>query len=246
MRIAICDDDNRINDLIEDYIKISIGKPGIIDKPGFNEVIKIDKISSAFELYEYIENVQDALDVIFLDIVLGRDNGIELGAKLQEKQKNVRIIFITGYINYVESIFHIVPFGLLLKPITQERVSNILLKAIKSLDNNKGSYVTFKNHHGLSTVALKDIVYVESQGRYLEIHCGQADTLRVIMTMNEVEKMLNDDFIRCHRSYFINVRKIKKLSKKYASLDNGNEVPVSAGNYQQVYDKFISSLEERW
>lgn len=238
MRIAICDDDKIINNMIEKYIKLSVNRLGI------DESVTIEKIENAFQLYEYIDDARCQLDILFLDIVLGRDNGIELGEKLQERNKNIKIIFITGHINFVESIFKIEPFGLLLKPITEERVFRILLRAIKSLNENQGQYVIFKNRNGLTNVKLNDIMYVESRGRYLEIHFVHEEPLRVTMTMNEMEHMLSDSFIKCHRSYFFNIRKIRKLSKNYACVEGGKEIPVSMGNYKKVYDRLIQNLEE--
>lgn len=90
MRIAICDDDKIINNMIEKYIKLSVNRLGI------DESVTIEKIENAFQLYEYIDDARCQLDILFLDIVLGRDNGIELGEKLQERNKNIKIILLPG------------------------------------------------------------------------------------------------------------------------------------------------------
>ena len=74
-------------------------------------------------------------DLIFMDIILKKENGIYLSDNILKKINHVKIVFVTGYVAYVEDIFDIEPFALLVKPIKEEKVLHILEKAFQALES---------------------------------------------------------------------------------------------------------------
>lgn len=238
MRVAICDDEEEITRLLERYIQCF----KVERRP--QEHLEIIRMSNVLELYKYLDDDEEMIDIIFLDIVLGSYNGIEWGTKLQEKKPDVKIIFITGYIQHVEEIFNCTPFALLLKPITLKKVEDVLERAVTALLSEKVSYLTVRNKEGIQNVEMKNIVYIESRGRYIELHMINTEVIKITMTMNKIEEMLNEDFVKCHRSYFINLKKIEKLSKNNVYVAGSSILPVSAANYKNVYDKFMAEMED--
>ncbi|MBQ3584656.1 MAG: response regulator transcription factor [Lachnospiraceae bacterium] len=238
MRIGILDDDKEILELLENYIVSELKKTTI------QEPVIIDKFETAFELYQFIDETKEKMDILFLDILLGKDNGIELGAKIIEKQSNVKIIFITGNIQYVEEIFNITPFALLLKPIRKEKVGQILIKAYNAVKQSQKQYITFTNRSGMVTLEIDNILYIESRGRYLFIYSEHTDEVKIIMTMSEIENQLPDFFVKSHRSYIINIHKIRKIMQKEVQLNDGVIVPVSQNRHMDVCEKFREYLEE--
>lgn len=241
MHIGICDDDiNIINELERYLIRVNSQN----DK---KQDIVVEKFSNAFAVLDYIENSNETLDVIFLDIVYGSENGISIGEKIQERQKNIKIVFITGYINYVEDIFNIVPFAILIKPFTFDKVSWIWNKVVSAIEAGRTQYVMLKTKDGIYSIDIKDIIYIESRGRYLRISVEEQLErleLTVRMTMNDIEEKLNDLFVKCHRSYFINIMKIRKISKYEVVLSDKSIVPVSRPNYKMIYDRYMEVLTQ--
>lgn len=112
MKIAICDDDIKVQNRIEKYLKQFFNESTI------NENILIDTFNGSFDMLDYIESNKFQYDIVFMDIMLGKDNGIKLSEKILKTNQKMQIIFITAYVEYVEDIFDIVPAGLLIKPIT--------------------------------------------------------------------------------------------------------------------------------
>lgn len=160
MRIAICEDELEIANLLKDEI-LNIWK-SIKDK-----YISIKIFVNGFELMDYIEN--NNVDAVFMDVYLGRENGIELASDIQKRFKNVKIIFITGYASCVEDVFDVEPFSMLMKPIKEERIQKVLIKLDGATKNELGGYVVLENKEGVHTVEEKDVVYVESDGRYINV-----------------------------------------------------------------------------
>ena len=234
MRIAICEDEIKIaEDLKECILNMS---QYMSDKN-----VSVQIFTNGFGLMDYMD--EENVDAIFMDIVLEKENGINLTSNIQNKYGNVKIVFITGYINYVEDVFDVKPFALLMKPIHKERVKNILLKIETSLFEEKEDYIIFENKDGVHTIDGNTIMYVESDGRYVNIVMEYSYRIRVIMTMKEVEKHLSHKLIKIHRSYMINPGKIKKLEKNAAIMKNDVRIPISRGSYKEVYDMYIERIK---
>ena len=234
MRIAICEDEIKIAEELKDEI-VKMSKY-ISDKE-----VSVKIFTNSFGLLDYIES--NKVDVIFMDIVLEKENGISLTADIQEKFKKVKIVFITGYINYVENVFDVKPFALLMKPITEERVRNMLVKLENAINGEEDNYITIENKEGIHTVEENSIIYVESDGRYINIFTQNSGKIRAIMTMSGAEEKFSHKLMKVHRSYMINVRKIKKLEKNAAIIENGVRIPISRGNYQKVYDSYMEYMK---
>ena len=68
----------------------------------------------------------------------------------------------------------------------------------------------------------------------------ETDTIQVKMPISEIEKMLGDGFIRCHRSYLVSLKHISRLSKTEVILDDGKALPLSRSAAATVHKAFIS------
>lgn len=233
MRIAICEDELEIANLLKDEI-LNIWK-SIKDKD-----ISVKIFANSFGLMDYIEN--NSVDAVFMDVYLGRENGIELASDIQNRFGNVKVIFITGYVNCVEDVFDVVPFSMLMKPIKEERIKKVLMKLDIATMNDKGGYIILENKEGIHTVEEKDIIYVESNGRYINVILDSTDKIRVIMTMRDAQSRLSDRFMQVHRSYIVNLEKIKKLEKGIAVMRNGVAIPIRRGSYHMVYERYMERM----
>ena len=234
MRIAICEDEIKIaEELKECILKMS---QYMSDKN-----VSVEIFTNGFSLMDYLD--EGNVDAIFMDIVLEKENGINLTSNIQEKYNNIKIVFITGYINYVEDVFNVKPFALLMKPISEDRVKNILLKLENALLEEKEEYIVLENKDGAYTIDENTIIYVESDGRYINFITEFSDRIRVIMTMSEVEKKLSHKLIKIHRSYMLNPSKIKKLERNVAIMKNDAHIPISRGNYKEVYEEYIKNIK---
>lgn len=51
-------------------------------------------------------------------------------------------------------------------------------------------------------------------------------------------------FIRCHRSYIVNLKYIKSITKDNVILESSIKIPISRGRYKEVNDTFINYICE--
>ena len=105
-RIAICDDDVKMRRLLCQAAE------------GYGAACEVDEFSDGMELLEC--NTQ--YDILFLDIDMPRMNGIETAERIRRTDRRVKIIYVTGYQDYMSRSFAVHPFSFLLKPVRREEI----------------------------------------------------------------------------------------------------------------------------
>ena len=161
MRIAICDDEKNVRELIGKKVRKVYPKAELI----------------FFESGEEILAFEDGIDILFLDIQMPRKNGMEIARELRKKEKNMLLIFVTALEEYVFQAFDVEAFHYLVKPIADRKFKEVLQKAVEQLCvRNKKENIPKENYvmisrKGLHTKVLLDtIVYAEVFNRKVVIH----------------------------------------------------------------------------
>lgn len=238
MNILIADDEAEVAELIKSYVL------KVCNRICPYEQNTAHVFEKGFGVIDYIENAVEPIDMIFLDIVFGEESGIRLAEEIQERNNQIKIVFVSGYAEYVERIFEVSPFYMLLKPTNEEKIQTVIEKAVQVIKEERGNYISLKNADGIHTVNLNDILYIKSERRYVRIVLAGLQDLKVIMTMAEVEEKMGTALIQSHRSYFVNIRRIKLLKKNSVVMMNEEELPVSAEKYGTIKQCFLKSLTD--
>ena len=230
INVIIVDDEPLAQDVLETYIsKI----------PEFNLVTKC---SNAFEANDALKN--HSIDLIFLDIQMPQLTGTDF---LKTLANPPMVIFTTAYSNYAVEGFELNALDYLLKPISMERFMKAANKAIAAhskdgtasvaTDSNEKDEDFFfvKADKKLVKVAYDDILYIEGLKDYVII---RMDSGRIItlQTMKSLEKkMPSNQFRRIHRSYIVNVDRIKAIDGNMVELVEKNQpkkLPIGK-NYRE-------------
>ncbi|WP_317327183.1 LytTR family DNA-binding domain-containing protein [Turicibacter sanguinis] len=233
LNIGICDDNN---------LQLTINKTYLLEWATVNKLeIRLSTFNNAKEfLFEFNEN--DNFDLIILDIKLGDLNGIELAKKIREKNQIVKIIFITGYTDYSLAGYKVQALDYLIKPIDKKELfkslDNYLLT--HNITNEKIFYVEKGNK--LYRFFYNEIKYFTSFDHYIDIYTThQIFTFRGKISIIE-EQLNNAIFYRCHRSYIVNIKAIKKITKNYLILEDNTQIPISRGRYKQTYELVLNTF----
>lgn len=230
MNIAICDDERVIREQVQGLI--------------VNHTLGFD-----LETYEAGEELladKKHFDIIFLDIQMDGRNGIEIAKELREQGEDVVLIFITGIKEYVFEAFDVAAFHYLLKPIEEGKFTAVLNQAVREAKKRKergqGQFFIKTKHRNI-TLKHKDILYVESRGRKVEIHVvGEA--IEIYAAMTELEKQLGGNFYRCHRGYLVNMAYIAEYSSDSIRLSNGESVFLAKERYPafvKIYMRYLKN-----
>ena len=183
------------------------------------------------------------VDLIFLDIQMPMQNGMEFYAEIEQK---VMVIFTTAYSEYAVDGFNVNATDYLLKPFSFDRFSQAAEK-VKSIyetknqvSNSEQQYLFIRADYSLNKILISDILFVEGLDDYLKIHIANQKTIVARMTMKAIlEKLPATEFVRVHRSFIIPVSKIDKVRNKVIYIGN-EEIPLSA-SYEAAFLLIIGS-----
>ncbi|MCD7801381.1 MAG: LytTR family DNA-binding domain-containing protein [Clostridiales bacterium] len=178
-------------------------------------------------------------DIVFLDIQLGADNGILVSRQLRERYPHIRFIYITGYIQFSEAIFHGFPTAFLVKPIKPASLLYALEKATAELDAMEDAVLPLKVRGGeLRSIPLRQIRYIESTGRLALIHTDSGP-VECYRRLGELEEQLADGFVRCHQSFLVNLGHVKQIQELRLLLYTGEAVPISRVRLRATKEKLM-------
>jgi len=227
------DDEPLALDVIESHLK---------QIPSFN---LLARCSSAIEANEFLN--QNQVDLIFLDIEMPEMTGIDFLKTLSQKPK---VIFTTAYPNYALEGYNLDVVDYLLKPISFDRflqAINKVQRQLKPVQNDVSNAVAAKQESifvkadkKLIRIFLDDICYLEGMKDYVKI-CTENDMIAALMTMKHIDEVLPDDrFVRVHKSYIINLSKIKSIVGNSIEIDK-KLVPIGK-SYKEAFFEHLDGF----
>lgn len=180
---------------------------------------------------------QQPIDLIFLDIQMPELTGLEF---LQSLAHPPLVIFTTAYADYALKGYELNVVDYLLKPFSFERFVQAVNKAAERFQLSHGSSVTppapiapaeqkpfivIKADHKLHRIYYDDILFIEGLREYVAFHTlsGKIITLE---SLKKLEDLLpTDTFIRVHKSYIVNKKKVKSLYGNQLDIA-GHWIPI--------------------
>ena len=178
-------------------------------------------------------------DILLLDVEMGAMDGVTLAKKVRQGNKEIQIIFITGYMDYILDGYEVEALHYLLKPVSSGNLFPVLDRAIKRLEDH--TKVLLVRHHDESVrIPLYEIRYLEVMGNYVTIYADGA--YKVKATLSHFEKELDGLFLRIGRSYIVNLKCVRKVSKGELILMDGTVLLLPRGADKVVNQAIIERL----
>ncbi len=233
LEIFVCDDD--IN--ITEFLKFFIMKH-------FGDEYRVVTMNRCQELIGMVEMNERVPDILIMDINLRDGNGIETVKYLQNIHPKLKVIYLTGIINYATAIFETNPAYFLVKPINENKLIDAIAKVSKDIESDKSDSIIIKTNRSEIILYRKEIMYVESQGRKLVLYMSDGKKNEIYEKMDVIQEQLGTAFIRSHKSFLINMKYITERTNKEFYLSDGKVIPISKPNLKDAKIKFISFLGE--
>ncbi|MXQ48954.1 response regulator [Streptococcus pneumoniae] len=205
-----------------------------------NDVSQIWEGESIDDAFQLILTHQP--DLLFLDIHLTDENGLDLAKRLSKVPQAPLIVFATAYDNHAVEAFEVNALDYILKPFEQTRIQRAIDKAKQTLvlGNGHSEKVTDHTSQRLAVetderiylIPFEDIIYCEVQGKETTVYTKTASHTSHT-SLSAMEKILTaDSFMKVHRSYLINQDQIKEIQPWFnqtyqITMSNGGKVPVS-------------------
>ena len=234
MRIAICDDEKNIRDLIGNKVEKQYPKAEIVFFSSGEELLSSDV----------------HIDILFLDIQMSGRDGMETARELRQRNNDVIIIFVTAVEEYVFQAFDVGAFNYIVKPIDDAKFTDVLQRAVDGLDSQdkvvkepEEKYVMINNSGVHTKVILDDIVYAEVFNRKVVIH-KLNDEIEYYGKMSDLEALAGESFFRPHRAYLINFKYVEKYDATTIYLEKGT-VLMAKQNYPEFVKKYMKYNQKR-
>jgi len=174
-----------------------------------------------------------SFDLLLIDIQMEGMTGMELAKKLRQEGDKSEIVFVTAIKDYVFEGYDVNALHYLVKPIKHEQLYSVLDKALGKVEK-ENNYILIKN----KKVAVDDIYYIESRNHYLHYFL-ENDSISINITIAEAMENLSRTFVRCHRSYIVNIIHATHITKTDVVMDNGKKIPLSRNRVSGVKSAFI-------
>ena len=230
MRVAICDEEKESSVLLCQLIRQQ--EPDC-------EVVCFDSSR------QFLEDGQH-FDILLLDIQMEEMRGIEVARAIRMKKDNTILIFVTALKEYVPEAFDVSAFHYLLKPVAAEKFCKVFENACREVrrwECLEEEQLFFHTKTKSFTLQKKDILYVESRKRKVDIHTlGEAYT--IYATMKYMEEQLGQDFYRCHRGYLVNMAYVSEYGEGTIRLQNGESVYVAREKYSEFAKAYTQYIEK--
>ena len=232
-----------------------------------NDLAEIDLVGEADNGTTALELIKEKEpDLVFLDIKMPGQNGLEVADELQEMEQPPKIIFLTAYDEYALDAFKVNAINYILKPYEREEVAQAieqvqelspkaevleekLAQLVDDLSNDQPQQEVDKlavitNRGRIKLLEYEAIIYFHTQSAKVYA-VTEEEEYETDNNLSQLEEKLSSDFFRVHRSYIVNLKKIEEVipwfKGKYQVVmaDKQNkEIPVSRSKVKTLQEIF--------
>jgi len=235
LTVAVCDDNPQAVSFYQTLLNKTAAENGI--------EIKVTAYESGEQILFMLSDHPNDVDIIYLDILMGKMNGIETARRLREIGCLAQIIFLTTSDEYVFEAFDVSPFYYIVKDeMPARKFKDVFIKARNAVKLKESDYFTISSNGTKEKIRLDLVLFFEVKNRIVTAHLKTAE-IDYYSRLEDVENMLaGKDFVRIHRSYLVNCFYIQKLSRSSLTLTDGTMLPVSEKYSEKVQKSFSMYL----
>lgn len=235
VKIAIVDDETSEREILVRYIgEWAAAKKELVEFRCFDG-------SESF-LFSWEDDKDYRL--LVLDIEMGGMSGLELAKKIRLEDKELPIIFVTGYDEYMQYGYDVSALHYLIKPVNKERLFQALNKLSEKGETAKNLILNSENE--IRRISVSQIFYVEAAGHGSVLHTAD-EVIRLKESFGSIERQVlsTGEAVKCHRAYLVNLRFVSAIRNTNLILDNGESLPISRSRMKNVQQEFLRYYKSR-
>jgi len=232
IRVAFCDDDllvlNKIEALLDKYRRER------------SQEIEYVIFNSPFNLLFEIERGM-RYDILFLDILMPGENGINVAEEIRNYDSNVKIIFLTSSSEYAVQSYTVDAYFYQLKPVREDAFFSLMDSVLAECEKEQTTSLILRCKSGITRIEPRQFEYCEVMHRTLLIHMSTGKVFESNGSLDELSKQVESYgcFMRPHRSYLVNMEYIQSLSYRAITMSSMVEIPIPRGKYGEIKDMFL-------
>ena len=237
INILICDPDQNHLLYVENIVNECMRK--------WSDNYILVKFIYTMDMLDYLMNIKGLADIAVVSINSDtRYENILTDCKYIRKNYPSLNLILTG-INpkSIEDLFDITPFNFCYQPLNQNRFSMCLDTLFNEHDADKYTYIKLKNKNGINVIGVSAVKYCESNGRKVTVHEDDGKSSEFYYKLDDIEDILPNYFLRCHKSFLVNMKKIRVFADGGVYLHTDEFIQITVKKYYAVkreYLKYIS------
>ena len=234
MNVLICEDEKVFSGLLKKRLEAFLASKGM---PG-----EIRQFSEGAPLEEHLRTAERA-DLLFMDIQLGGEDGVELVKRIRVSHPKLPVIFLTSMEDRIGEGYDVSAFYFLLKKDFEEKLPTVMERFLKEVFTKKSLYVPCGSDAVL--VDFADVYYAEADGRGTGVHC-KSSVLPCGTSIQSFSRMLPaDQFIEIYHCLYVNADHIHRVNADNLELDNGQTLPVSRRKRKDLMNAIMRRIQNR-
>lgn len=221
-RAAICDDSAADSEYVRGLVAEWAGARGI--------AMECRSFSSAEQFLFYYEEDKN-FDLLLLDVEMPGVDGVTLARTVRQENEAVQIVFITGYSDYIAEGYDVAALHYLMKPVRAEKLFEVLGRAWEKHRRNERC-LNLECSGEMVRLPLYEVRYLDVHQNYVTVHAKRDHTVK--RTLSEFEAELDEQFFRVGRGMILNLKQIRRVTKKEVVLADGTVLPLPRGSYEPL------------
>ena len=237
LRIGICDDEREARDALRFELEKVIREE--------SEQI-VYEFSTGEGAIRWLKKHPGEIDLLFLDVEMKGINGMETAGRLREFDREICLVFVTGYPDYVFDGYQVNALDYVIKPAGAQKLEEVLKRVRRQIFDGRDRTFSFKNPDGTYRLPLSGIFYFYSDKRKVHVVCQSQEenlTHTFYGKLDEVEEQLAGAFVRVHQRYLVNPRWVTRIGGENVTVA-GVCIPMSRAMKESALGKLAKAMLE--
>ena len=232
MLIAICDDSK------VDAEKIRFSLMDITDD------LEIKYFPTGVELIDSVKK-GNAYSIIFQDIFLENENGMDIAKAVKELSPETQIIFCTTSLDYAIDAFKVQAVDYLVKPCEEADIVKAFARVSLRITSKKSTPIVINSGKEIQIFYSKNVIKIESDKHYTIIYTESGKKERVHANFSDVADLFGKDYIELRRGLIVNPDFIDKISGSVVTLTDGSTYTLPKAKKDSVTAKYIEYITDK-
>lgn len=223
LQIAVCEGETQVSNALKQWVS--------------REVISCE--ITVFEKPKEVIEARKHFDILFLEADGQENESLHIAESVKQKFGTL-VILISSKKDHVFEAFDVEAFHYLLKPLEEEKVKQVLFRAVKkTMEWKDKEPLVVRVGRSYYHIQKEQILYIENMGRKVVLHMKNKE-ITYYAKMEELGELLGSNFFRCHRGYFVNFAAVKSYEAGSILLKNGECILMA----KQKYNSFAAAYAE--